>query len=465
MKENIEKLNLAFDLDGIIIDLFNYQIKEGMRHFNITNIEDINIDKYDIKNIFNCNDEDRKKFWTFKRFTDYCLNSELIDGAVELINKLQKDGHEVGCITARFGVTENDIVGKYCRYLIEKRFKKEKIKFDYIDYCSEKLSPRDKLIACNKRKVVFLIEDKVDNALNIALNSSTKVIMPIYPNNKLDENVNGIIYVDKVNNAYDIIDNYSKELFMTHQKDVLKFKKNGEAKIFNNKKINNLSKEDVNIYERQLYNYYKNLPYNDKKIKYQDRNYKIAEVITSFWIEKYLKLNIINKEFIPYQDGVIYIANHLTKKDHFLISMVLRHKVIKYLAACELFDQFYGSYFNACGCIPIKRGNTIEAIKDQFKALNELTKLVVNNNNILLYPEGGRNKDDVLLKPFLTGYLTIAQQTGAPICPIVINDDYTRGNLTAMVSEDLYYVKTTDNFDDVNHVIHSNMKTMIKKIK
>jgi len=57
------------------------------------------------------------------------------------------------------------------------------LNFSSIQYCSEKFSLRDKLLACKKLHVDVMIEDKTDVAMYLAEND-VKVIMIDTPNNK-----------------------------------------------------------------------------------------------------------------------------------------------------------------------------------------------------------------------------------------------------------------------------------------
>lgn len=92
-------LNIGIDADGVIFNLFKYQIEKGLKHFKVP-ADQINIEKYDIKDIFNCTYLERQAFW-LKYIYDYCMHSELVDGAIEVIKKLRDEGHKLYNITSR----------------------------------------------------------------------------------------------------------------------------------------------------------------------------------------------------------------------------------------------------------------------------------------------------------------------------------------------------------------------------
>lgn len=51
---------------------------------------------------------------------------------------------------------------------------------------------------------------------------------------------------------------------------------------------------------------------------------------------------------------------------------------------------------------------------------NLMIQTLLHNGNILLFPEGTRNRTSPKLLPFKMGAVYMAQVTGAPIIPIVI---------------------------------------------
>lgn len=202
-----KKLNIGIDADGVIFDLFKYQIENGLKHFK-TSEENINIEQYDIQDIFNCTYIDRQKFW-IKHIYNYCMHSELMDEAIEVMKKWREEGHKLYNITSRVNVTNNGILGKIFRAMLEKRYEKEGIVFDGVDYCSEKDSASDKMLVCYKRQIDFMLEDKIDNIESISKISN--VLCFDTPYNKGIEGEN-ITRVSGFKESYEIVKNYIENL-------------------------------------------------------------------------------------------------------------------------------------------------------------------------------------------------------------------------------------------------------------
>ena len=77
-------MNIAFDMDGVIFPIEDFQIEEGMKYFHIQNIPNIN--GYDIKEVFECSEKEEIKFWLKKSFK-YNNSVVATEGIKELIFK------------------------------------------------------------------------------------------------------------------------------------------------------------------------------------------------------------------------------------------------------------------------------------------------------------------------------------------------------------------------------------------
>ena len=123
--------------------------------------DEINISEYDIKR-FSTVLQQRDNYFG-RNIYIIIMHSPLVNDAVEILKKWKSEGHKLYNITARVFVDQRTPFGTIFRYMLEKRYEKEGIEFDGFDYCSEKESVRDKTIACNKRKIDIMLEDKSNN--------------------------------------------------------------------------------------------------------------------------------------------------------------------------------------------------------------------------------------------------------------------------------------------------------------
>jgi len=471
-----ETLNIAIDADGVIFRLFEYQIKKGKEYFGVSD-DDINLDGYDITEIFNCTEKEKMAFWKHKlNFYNYCMKSPLINDVVETIKKWRAEGHKVYNITARSYVDQNNWKSKLSRYLLEKRYKEEGIEFDGIDYCSEKESVRDKVIACSKRQIDIMLEDKKDNIEAIS-KIVPKVICFDWPYNRdcYVENMvrvpaeTGFKEADKIIQEH--VARIQQQLGDKHYLvDVeIKNKRRKKFKRLPEEKILTLDDLELREYRRERLEYYRSLLTLEEKkeIEKQEKFYKAAYHALIPLFRLYFNPQGFNKELIPYQKGLIFVANHLNYLDHFvLIATLLGRRPIHFLAASELLEMKRGILYKKTGCYFVKRGNAIS----EAKAFEKSIKLLTNGYDIFIFPEGTRNNERYFPKTDLLrlhdGATIIAQITGAPIIPMVLNDDYGfRSKTLFAAAGHPILVRPRDNIEKVTDMLTMVLLEMIQENK
>lgn len=493
MKKN---LNIALDADGVIFQLFLYQMEKGLKKFemidNSIKIDGITIDNisslsqtekcnyimkyvdeycevmgdviditsYDIHDIFkldatllekiiskhyankhNISYEEaltlitdklkikRQMFW-LQNIYNYCTSSEVTEYVCEKIKHWQEEGHSVGNITARVFVTKNDIIGKIFRKILESVYKKHGIKFDYIDYCSERESPNEKMIACYKRGVDVIVEDKLDNALKISELGLTHTCLLNTPYNLGSINE----YITRFDDFIEI-DQFIDKLSLERYKLLgdKNYVRDNKFITLSNQEKSSMTKLELWDYYRQEKEFLKNAALNDEVYRSnydvnKTENYqKFYKKIYPFLITPYkavLNPKVINRHYLPFQDGIIYSSNHLSKADEFLISSALGNKPVHFLAASEFLDYFLINWFYTnLGCIFVDRKSSAS----KKRALEIMKYLSARELNLVIHPEGTRNNGrygNVDLLPFQDGIFKVAQTTGAPIVPLTITNDY-----------------------------------------
>ena len=91
-------------------------------------------------------------------------------------------------------------------------------------------------------------------------------------------------------------------------------------------------------------------------------------------------------------------------------------KPIHFMAKKELWDNKFLNWFcNKSRCIPVSR----DGASGDVKAVMTAMKYIKNGENILIYPEGTRNKGNEPMLPFKGGFAAVAIKTKTPIVPIV----------------------------------------------
>lgn len=86
---------------------------------------------------------------------------------------------------------------------------------------------------------------------------------------------------------------------------------------------------------------------------------------------------------------------------------------------------------------------------------NLMIQTLLHNGNILLFPEGTRNRTEQTLLPFKMGAVYMAQVTGAPIIPIVLKRNVRHSYIT--VGEKMH-IDILDDLETVNEKLQCRMK-------
>jgi len=125
-------------------------------------------------------------------------------------------------------------------------------------------------------------------------------------------------------------------------------------------------------------------------------------------VEGMEKLDIKNKNYV-------FMGNHQSYVDIFLMLSLIDRKFL-FMAKEELFRiPVFGFAIKSLGLIPINRGESRDALKSLFEAARKIQQ----GYSVLLFPEGTRSDDGVML-PFKRGAFTLAVRTGQEIAPFLL---------------------------------------------
>lgn len=399
----MEDFVVGVDADGVLVDMTNFNVREGTKFFKKKPVLD---SAYSPKDMYNVSSF-KEFLFGLAVFNKYCIKEPPREHASEVLQKLKNDGCELHEITARKFTTFRNWFGAYYRYLFEKWLKKYKMDFDSIQYCSESNTPVEKLMSCSKLSVDLMIEDKPDVAMLLA-NNGVKVLLFDAPYNK-DINHPNIIRVYTWDEIYDMVTKFRKE-----KKNIKEF-----VKISKEEK-QNLSIIDRVEYIKSYKKYIKNIKINKSAFIKSKRKFKLLYNITNIPFSIAFKSKIEGKENIPYQGGFIIASNHLNSYDQFYISRVLGNRQFYGYAASTVENTLRGKLFDFTGgVIYIDRNDSTSKEKGE----EQLALKIVNDQIALIFPEGTRkNKTEegrkLLQLPFKYGTVSLAQKTGSPIIPI-----------------------------------------------
>lgn len=143
-------MRIGVDIDGVLTDLerflldygSEFYIKNTERHLECPNV-------YGSKKIYNANDEEDLNFWE-RMATKYNGDETPRRFAVEVLNLLKSEGHEIYLITSRL----SDL--SYCKLTVPEM---EELTFGWL---RKYQIPYDKIVFAAKSKVKDLKDNKID---------------------------------------------------------------------------------------------------------------------------------------------------------------------------------------------------------------------------------------------------------------------------------------------------------------
>lgn len=168
MKKNLKQdrygdnMKIGIDVDGVLTDIYNYQIEKGQQFFNKTKGKNT----LSVMEMFDVTSEEEKKFWT-KYIWEYCLKVKAREGASEALQKLKDEGNKIYIITSRVHTTKKNVLGLIFRKMLVFWLKDNKIPYDKIIYCNDKKSDLEKYLACKNLGIDYMIDDDLININSI----------------------------------------------------------------------------------------------------------------------------------------------------------------------------------------------------------------------------------------------------------------------------------------------------------
>jgi len=131
-----------------------------------------------------------------------------------------------------------------------------------------------------------------------------------------------------------------------------------------------------------------------------------------------IKVKLVTKDKIP-PPPVLFFATHRGNLDIPLLSYSLPGGVT-YLSKEELFSvPVLNIILHTIASIPIKR----EDAKNALESLKETSKLLKNNVNVVIFPEGTRSVDGKI-GTIKRGGIILAKSSNIPIVPVIIKDGF-----------------------------------------
>lgn len=446
--------NIVWDIDGVLIDLEKYLLKNAPKYFKKNfNKELVNSSSIDLKEMFDCSKEQEKMFWTHNlNLLTYSLFSKIRYGLKETMDKIHSDGDKNIICTARAKCEENSIIGKIIRQAVYLWIYKNNLPIDNIYFVSHENSAQEKLSICRKINATVVIEDDFNNAKTISKEIPAILFNTDYNSKMKDENIYNV--------------NCGDEIYL----EILKIKQTIELKDFrflNREEREKLSYEDLEKYYEQYRKVMLKMPYDYQKRENQENKYNkwysIMKNIHSLCSPKTI---IVNPEMIEilksnYNNGNIYIFGSHTSLDD--IQQI--EKTIDNMSFFLIKNEFshypiVGKFLESIGCEYIERKNQESRIYER----KQLEKLVFHGKNIIISPEGTRNRTNNIVGKFEIGASSIAQRTGNYLVPIAIKRYNERNEVYLKICEPRK-IKIEDDLEIVTKKLEKEITTEILNIE
>ena len=138
--------------------------------------------------------------------------------------------------------------------------------------------------------------------------------------------------------------------------------------------------------------------------------YEVARLVVSWVARRGCSLEVVGREKVPADGGVIVAANHVSYLDIPILACALARRA-DFLAKAELFtNPLVGWLFRRLGGVPIRRGALDRS------ALMEVRRRLAQGRLVVVYPEGTRSPDERLGEP-KPGIGMLAARAGVPVVP------------------------------------------------
>lgn len=433
-------MRIGLDVDGVLINQEKYQLKKGISFFKKQYIKeyyknnkiklkskdiqvqdivtgkdfytnkDIDLTKpyitidsngYGIKDVFMCGVRDEEKFW-YRYMAPYAFFAPFRKDASRIINQLHSEGHQIYPVTSRAKANEKNIIGLFQRAVLTLRLKLNKIPYEKITYCSYKdgLENPDKIKACIDNELDLMIEDKKSIAEAIEENTNTQTFLYSTRHNADIANKNILRFVNFSELYNGIRKHYEKEQFVTLSRE----------------EKEKLSKEDLQKYYKMYRDYHTKYVYDKEVAAFRAEKLKRSIRRLRFVFDRKVKHRVINSAKIPKEKGIIITTNHRDMLDIPLIMRVVGERPYNPMLKSEFLDTKVEGYFTERGCIFVKRND--KSIREQSR--ETAVKRVLSGHDVVICPEGTRNKTKNPLLDFDFGAVSIARNSGKPIYPCAI---------------------------------------------
>ena len=183
---------------------------------------------------------------------------------------------------------------------------------------------------------------------------------------------------------------------------------------------------------------------------------------TVFPFLRFFLKEVKGKDNIPFKNNFILVSNHIDGVDHWFLLLLLQERMEKlhFIGAMDSVKIFFQSallYYLSDTIVinrkNIKRKDLVERVMGYLK----------KGEIIIIYPEGGTNKEATLLKG-KTGMAEIAIKSGLPIVPVGILREENSRKRIIKIGEPLFFKKSLKVNSEDNLLLREVTDTIMRAI-
>lgn len=423
-------MNIGIDVDGVLtdyewyMDYFASQMEHGV---------EIHTGESNMLKRYNWTKEQEKKFHR-KHFMWYVRKMPIRENVAATIKALKAEGHNIYIITARAYADRKTVFGSLMRTCLKRWLAKNSVEYDELVFVDWKNSAEEKVEWAKKLAVDVFLEDTVEN-----IEKLRKICNVIC----LRAGYNDGLYAEETRT-----EGQKEENMVTYANDFY------DVYSLLGAKARNMDESCTDV--EQWKAHYRSFPFDERELIRYRKYYRRLWRMLSGLVKAGLHLEITGQENIPEEDGVIFVCNHRRSLDIPLAYLALGGKHARFLCKKEYQLSKLQKTVQAIGTIFVNRSSKPSAKT----ARRTMIQTLLHDGNVLIFPEGTRNKTEQVLLPFRYGAVRIAGKTGAKIVPMVIKKSGKKSYRIAI--EKSMQVGAGDVLEEKNRELWECMREMVE---
>lgn len=417
-------MNIGIDVDGVLtdyewyMDYFAAQMERGV---------EIHTGESDMLERYRWTEEQEKKFHR-KHFMWYVRKMPIRENVAATINALKAEGHRIYIITARAYADRKTLFGSLMRTCLKRWLAVNSVEYDKLVFVDWKNSAEEKSEWARKLSVDVFLEDTIENIDKLKYICKVICLRAGYNENLYNDELQRVVYVNDFYDVYSLL---------------------GAKRCHIEENCTDVEK---------LKAYYNSFPYGEKQLSRYQKQYRLLWRTVGKMMKMGLHLEITGQENIPEENGVIFVCNHRRSMDIPIAYLAIGGKHTRFLCKKEYELSKLQALVQAIGTIFVNRSSKPSSRTAQITMIQTL----LHGGNVLIFPEGTRNKTEQVLLPFRYGAVRIAGKTGAPIVPMVIKK-LGKKSFRIVIGESMQ-VGVRDALEEKNRELWEYMRGMLNEL-